>query len=253
MTHPDIAARQEQIAFHRRADGARFDTRLSNPFVRRKEMKLARLVAQHVPPRGARVLEVGCGEGANLWHLRRERPDGWMVGIDLSPAKVGFMRQTLPGVEGVAADALHLPFRDGEFDAVLLRDLLHHVNWNRDGVVAESLRVLRTPGTLIVLEGDGRTMMNRLFGMLYPVERGMKDSTGATIRSLLSRYGQTSLHFVEPSSAVRAAGFLLGWPTGVGRIPAFALCFAASCWEAVAARLWRRSRWVYMLATVRRS
>ncbi len=56
------------------------------------------------------------------------------------------------GVRGLCADATQLPSRRDHFEIVLCRDLLHHVNWARDAVVREALRVLRRGGILVVLE-----------------------------------------------------------------------------------------------------
>ncbi len=98
-------ARTEQIEFHRNVDVARYWNRIDNPFLRRKESALARLVAERIPPQG-RVLEVGCGEGSNLWYLSRERPACRLLGVDFSVAKLEFLREMHPTAKATAADAL---------------------------------------------------------------------------------------------------------------------------------------------------
>jgi ubiquinone/menaquinone biosynthesis C-methylase UbiE len=244
-------ARAEQRTFHLEPDPARFANRVANPFLRRKETMLARRVGEYLPE-SARLLEVGCGEGSNLWFLARQRPDCRLFGADLSAAKAAFARRTVPRSVVAAADALSLPFVDATFDAVLCRDLLHHVNWDRAGAVAECLRVLRGGGTLVILEGNGRTLLNRLFRTWYPVERGMKDSTPETLLNLLAAHGHPHLQFVEPSSLMRATGFVVGWPSGATRIPAVVAYIAAAAWESVVALAVPRRRWVYMILTLRR-
>jgi SAM-dependent methyltransferase len=244
--------RAAQVAFHQHAEVARFTNRIENPYLRHKETTLAQFVAGHLQASHARLLEVGCGEGSNLWFLARERPTWRLFGVDLSPAKAAFLRAHVPMVGAAAADALRLPFADGAFDAVLCRDLLHHVNWDRGGVVSESLRVLRPGGYLLVLEGNGRTLLNRVFGLLYPAERGMKDSTPSSVRALLARYGEPALQFVEPSSVVRAAGFVFGWPRGIARVPAVAAYEVGTWWERITALALPRHRWVYMVITLQK-
>ena len=71
--------------------------------------------------RAVRILEIGCGTGANLWFLAREGftavgLDGSAVGI--GQAKDRFAKEGLP-VELHVGDAMNLPFPDDSFDAVL--------------------------------------------------------------------------------------------------------------------------------------
>jgi SAM-dependent methyltransferase len=243
--------RTAQLEFHRPAAVRRHANRILNPFIRRKEVRLAQRVLVHVSE-GDRVLDVGCGEGSNLWFYTQQRPRCCFVGVDISSEKVAFARGALPDVHAAAADALHLPFKDATFDVVVCRDLLHHVNWNRDGVISDSLRVLKPGGRLVVLEGRGTTVLNRLFSMVFPVERGMRDSTPSSIHALLSRYGDTQLSFVEASSVVRALGFVLGWPAAWLRPVVAAAYLAGSVWEAGVAQVLPQRQWVYMLGVVRR-
>lgn len=71
---------------------------------------------------GDRVLEIACGTGLNLPHLRQlvgER--GWLVGADLPPAMLDIARQQIArhawtNVEVREADAARLPFSDASFD-----------------------------------------------------------------------------------------------------------------------------------------
>ncbi|MDB5526939.1 MAG: type 11 methyltransferase [Devosia sp.] len=68
-----------------------------------------------------RVLDAGCGSGANLWMIAREGFDA--VGIDLSPAAIELSREMLASygtkAELRAGDMTSLPFADGSFDAVV--------------------------------------------------------------------------------------------------------------------------------------
>src|SRR5205823_2350305 len=80
---------------------------------------------------GQRLLEIGCGEGANLYHLGRRLPGVSLYGVDFSVKKAIFcaaqlLREDIP-VTSCAADATRLPFADQSFDGVLIRDLLHHL------------------------------------------------------------------------------------------------------------------------------
>src|SRR5205807_10163941 len=60
-----------------------------------------------------------------------------------------------------------LPFRSGTFDAVLVRDLLHHVP-DRRAVVSEALRVLRSGGSITVIEPNGRNPLIASMAITIP-------------------------------------------------------------------------------------
>src|SRR5256885_1844089 len=75
------------------------------------------------PLRGKRVLDAGCGTGANAIMLS-ERSDQ-VYGFDFSPEAISFCKQK--GVTGVfAADVNHIPFKDESFDFVLCCNLFEH-------------------------------------------------------------------------------------------------------------------------------
>lgn len=239
-----------QRAFHSRADEERFANRLRNPWIRTREMALSRRLAA-LRPQAADVLEVGCGEGSNLEYLHAQLPGARLAGIDFSQAKIDFARDYLPMAEFQCADAQQLPYADASFDLVFCRDLLHHVDFNRSGVLAEMLRVIRPGGTLAVLESQGLTPLNLLFQLLYPVERGLRHSTAGSLRALAQGHGRVRLEFVECSFLVRAMGFVLGWPAQAHwQWPMHWLYAAARGWERLLEVLLPRGLWTYMLLTI---
>jgi len=97
---------------------------------------IARLV-----PEGSRVLDLGCGDGAMLEHLQRNRRcTGYGVEIDdsnvLACAKRGVNVIQLNLDEGLSM------FEDGSFDVVLQVDTLQHLR-NAETMLAETARVGR--------------------------------------------------------------------------------------------------------------
>ena len=97
---------------------------------------IARLV-----PQGSRVLDLGCGDGALLDHLRRERGcDGYGIEIDdvnvLACVKRGVNVIQLNLDEGLAL------FDDRSFDIVLQIDTLQHLR-NAETMLVETARVGR--------------------------------------------------------------------------------------------------------------
>ncbi len=94
-----------------------------------------------------RLLDVGCGGGANAVALAEQ---GWEVtGVDVSTAQLQLARGR--GVSVVEADAAALPFEDASFDAAV--SVFTHTDVEDfAAVVAEVSRVLR-PGGLFVYLG----------------------------------------------------------------------------------------------------
>ncbi len=111
---------------------------------RRARILSARLAAA-IPPGCQRVLDLGCGDGRIARLLAHLRPELEVRGIDILAR--GAARQ---GVQ--LYDGRELPFETGQFDIVLLVDVLHHaqgplallreaVRVARDGVILKDHRL----------------------------------------------------------------------------------------------------------------
>ncbi len=93
-------------------------------------------------PSGSRLLEIGCGNGKNLLY----RSDLHSIGIDFVPNFVEMCAKR--GINVVQANALHLPFMDESFDAVISIAVFHHLftEERRRKALTEMNRVLKTDG-----------------------------------------------------------------------------------------------------------
>jgi SAM-dependent methyltransferase len=104
-------------------------------------------------PAGSRVLEAGCGVGAQTHALAAQSPDAHFTSIDVSAESLAIARErvTAGNVEFVEAD-LH-SFDAEPFDHVFVCFVLEHL---RDPYAAlRRLKTLLKPGgTLTVIEGD---------------------------------------------------------------------------------------------------
>lgn len=105
------------------------------------------LTAGHLPSGQWRLLDAGCGTGANLIHLN---PWGQTVGADFSELALSFCRRR-DHRRLVQASVEHLPFTEASFDLVTSFDVLYHRGVSSDvAALREFWRVLR-PGGLLLL------------------------------------------------------------------------------------------------------
>jgi ubiquinone/menaquinone biosynthesis C-methylase UbiE len=118
-----------------------------------------------LPQRG-RLLEIGCGVGAELKLVARRHPGLRITGIDLDPRHLTAARDHLApeiargDIALAMGDAYRLPFAAASFDCVITIWMLEHVTDPRP-ILAEARRVLAPGGRLICTEVD-----NARFGFL---------------------------------------------------------------------------------------
>ncbi|WP_344583201.1 methyltransferase domain-containing protein [Streptomyces lunalinharesii] len=112
-------------------------------------------------PAGSRVLEVGCGVGAQTVHLVNGSPGALITAVDRSASSLAQARAHLAAhaphaterVRWHHADLHDLPFPDGSFDHLFLCFVLEHLPDPVRALTAVR-RVLRPGGTVTAIEGD---------------------------------------------------------------------------------------------------
>lgn len=130
-----------------------------------------------------RILDLGCGEGATLYHLGG--PAG-ATGIDLFPRKIAFAQKTLPQCRFLAGSVYELPFEAGSFDQLIVRDVVHHLE-RPDAFIDECQRVLSPAGRIDVLEPCRYNPLIALHALTNEAERGELRSTPSFLKNLLAR------------------------------------------------------------------
>ena len=109
-------------------------------------------------PPGAKVLEAGCGVGAQTITLAARSPQAHFTSIDRSADSLARARQSaaaagLTNVLFQQADLFDLPFARHSFDHVFVCFVLEHLGRPLEALTA--LRgLLRPGGTITVIEGD---------------------------------------------------------------------------------------------------
>ena len=125
----------------------------------------ARYMAQIILPKGARVLEVGCGNGASTKLIMQHVDPAQLVGIDPSPVFVEMAGATFAGEPRVSfgiGDAAVTGQADAFFDLVIAHTVYSHLVDPREAL-AEARRVLRPGGQLVIFDGDFATLTVALF------------------------------------------------------------------------------------------
>jgi len=152
---------------------------------RRIIQSLVEKIRTTLPNAKPKILDVGCGTGANLKMLAAY---GSAEGVDISPQAVDFCRER--GLDSVKLGAIeHLPYESGSFELVTALDVVEHLDDDVAGL-REMRRVLRR---------DGRVL---LFVPAFMFLWGVQDDVSNHRR----RYTLPSL-----LQAVEAAGFAVEW------------------------------------------
>jgi len=109
-------------------------------------------------PAGSRVLEAGCGVGAQTITLARNSPDAHITSVDISGNSVAEAKNKIEGagftnVKFQQGDILNLPFIRESFDHIFVCFVLEHLAKPADALSCLKNH-LKAGGTITVIEGD---------------------------------------------------------------------------------------------------
>jgi len=237
-----MSDRERQLRYFRDVDRAHYLWQTGAGYFAETERALLREARL-----AGRMLEIGCGQGANLLHVGAQVGS---VGIDLSHDRLVHAGGELPKLAFVRADGGDLPFRAGSFDAVLIRDVLHHVG-DRERVLGEAVRVLRRGGELVSIEPNRKSPLVLAQALVIPAERRLLESTGGRLARELAGAGldDVAIERAQPLPLAR----LLHPALGLARLgearPVGAVLGAV---DALARRLLPGSMWMYVVARGRK-
>jgi len=120
------------------------------------------------------ILDIGCG--SSEYHKWLANDCKRFVGVDISVEMLKLCREsTGKSIELVAADALHLPFKEEPFDASMAFQALHHLpDWKK--ALTEMMRVAKI---VILHEPNSDSFLHRLMHLIrktFRVERRFKQT-----------------------------------------------------------------------------
>jgi protein-L-isoaspartate O-methyltransferase len=109
-------------------------------------------------PPGSRVLEAGCGVGAQTVILAKKSPGAHITSVDISRDSIDraqrlITKEQISNVAFQVADIFHLPFDKKRFDHVFVCFTLEHLQAPARALACLK-RVLKKGGSLTVIEGD---------------------------------------------------------------------------------------------------
>ena len=129
----------------------------------------AQVVKPYLDP-GYRVLDFGCGPGSFMAPIAAFCKE--IIGVDISQNFVSECEQMIHGLKIPNAGVIHiapdhLPFEDGSFDALVLVDVIHHLE-NVERSLKEAIRVIRPGGRVLIFEPN---KLNPLIALIHLFDR----------------------------------------------------------------------------------
>ncbi|MBP3925988.1 MAG: methyltransferase domain-containing protein [Clostridium sp.] len=95
------------------------------------------------------VIDVGCGSGAAMWHLKQKHPSWDICGVEPYPEKEEAETFSGSGLVRLLGRAEKLPLSDASADVILMECSFSKTG-DPDRALAESLRVLKPDGWLLL-------------------------------------------------------------------------------------------------------
>ena len=149
---------------------------------------------------GQRVVDFGCGSGANTVLLTGRGAHVWGIDISEDLLRLGSRRLAVSGRDGaatfIAGSAHDMPFPDGSIDVVFGIAILHHLDL--DLVAREVRRVLKPGGRAIFQEPVRNSAVIRLFRRLVPrrspdISPYERPLTDAEVQRFVSGFGRADV------------------------------------------------------------
>ncbi|MBT3463351.1 class I SAM-dependent methyltransferase [archaeon] len=134
-----------------------------------------------------KILEVGCGEGQNIYNLKKRHKKAKFYGIDMAKNRIEFAKTKINDAIFSTQDGRKIEYKDNTFDIVFCRDVIHHMSTNRQKFIKEMLRVCKKNGKVILIESNGQNILNNMFSILVKKESELKNISKKYMINLLKK------------------------------------------------------------------
>lgn len=161
-------------------------------YLAQRENLLAAIRAVRLP-RGARVLDAGCGTGMNLSAVAQDAPVE-AFGLDVSPLACASWAAPVRDT-GCVASVNDLPYDDDAFDLVYSVDVLGCRGVELERCLREIVRVLRPGGTAVLLLPAYQWLRSRHDEAVHSVKRFTTVQTGRVVTEAGLRVEQAGYRF----------------------------------------------------------
>jgi ubiquinone/menaquinone biosynthesis C-methylase UbiE len=240
----DVKTRERE--FHDQRFGAESDPRsdLSKYYsVTQESRELYRSLIRAHAPAGSKVLEYGCGDGANFNFYKSLNCDFYAIDISSEAIKKAAVAAASRGFECKysVADAEHTDFDTDFFDLVLGSGILHHLDIDKS--LAELSRMTKQTGSCVFFEPLGHNPLINTFRALTPKVRSQDEHPlrNRDLETMKRYFGSVEIsyfHFFSLAAApFRGTRFFDKAIRRLGRLDAFFVrkfgWFGKYCWICV--------------------
>ena len=181
----DLNKKPEEVSAMFDGVAARYD--IMNDLLSFGQTKTWRKVATGIiaPKKGMKVLDIAAGTGSSSRPLADAGAE--VIPVDFSQGMLDAGKKRHPDLKFTLADALKLPFKDGEFDVTTISFGLRNTT-DFQKALQEALRVTKVGGRIAVVEFSHPTnpifrnlYMKYLMGLLPKVARKLSSNPDAYI------------------------------------------------------------------------
>lgn len=151
-------------------------------------------------PRGAKVLDAGCGSGVPVTRLLSKSFD--VIGVDFAEAQITLARTLVPKARFICQDMTKLDFPDCSFDAICSYYAIIHIpREEHNRLLLNFYRMLKPKGLILVCMGAddlkddvAEYFGTRMYWSHYDADTNKRLITKCGFNIMLSRIVPDSIH-----------------------------------------------------------